>query len=425
MQKINYKFVALSPLFTGSDENTGIVRTLRREKVMLKNPITYISTFENNIEKRKEIMNIIYPIYCAISQKLKSDNYGFYEAYSNKVKAATSSQTKYEFLNRLIEDCSIATLPEGISLIVKNSLDKFNDIELLETIRNEHHYLMILLRDYVSKAREKNITDNTFETQFNLFENNVKNKATNEQKEVAIHNIQFVKRFENVPYFSGNSIRGLLRRLIMSDFCKQVGITKLQKSTYHQLFTGGNITESTGLEDIENREKFIKHCPAIGLLGSAIGNSTIEGELKVFGGRLQCLENQSSEVSFWEQIKIIFSTRHDDSKTENQIIIIDEYDKKGKQKEAPTTQMYYQYETFVKGSIFDSSFVLTTDNEVLISCFWRMIQLWKENNYIGGNSARDTGLIDLQIDIPFDADKLYLDYLEKNKNEILRYFHNV
>lgn len=426
--KINYSFVAQTPLFTGSDESSGIVRTLRREKVFLKNPVSFESNFKNDIERRKTLMDIIFPIYSAIPIKLKSGNYGFYEAYSNKVKAACVSKDKYQFLNKLVESCSIVTIPEGLSVLIKSAMDKFSDDELIETVRSEHHYLMILLREYVSKMREYKkgngfVEDDRFENTLfaDLFP---KKEIIKEPQEVEIKSIKFEKKFDNVPYFGGNSIRGYLRRLIMNDFCKQIGITKLNKSIYHQLFTGGNITESTGTEDIEHREKYINMCPPMGLLGSAIGNSTIEGDMKVMGARLRCIENNTGNCKFWELVELNFGTRHDDSKTEKDIEIKIEFDKKGKEKEVPTTQMYYQYENFVTGSVFDSSFFLTTQNELLISVFWRMMRCWKEHNFIGGNSARDAGMIDINIEIPENADILYLDYLQNHKSEILKYFGN-
>ena len=423
--KINYSFTAQTPLFTGSDENSGTIRTLRREKVLLKNPITFESNFSNDIERRKTLMDIIFPVYASIAIKLKYENYGFYEAYSNKLKAACTSKDKFQFLNKLIESCNIVTLPNGIASIIKTAIDKFNDVELIETVRNEHHYLMILLREYVVKARE-NKFEISLEESIRNFENTLFSDLFPriESKEVTFSQIQFEKKFDNVPYFGGNSIRGYLRRVIMNDFCKQVGITKLNKSTYHQLFTGGNITESTGTEDIEHREKYVDMCPPIGLLGSAIGNMTIEGEMKVMGARLRCIEHNTGNCTFWELVELNFGTRHDDSKTEKDIEINVEFDKKGKEKEAPTTQMYYQYENFITGSVFDSSFIITTDNELLISVFWRMMKCWKENNFIGGNSARDAGMIDINIYIPEKSDKLYLDYLQEHKSEILKYFGN-
>jgi hypothetical protein len=201
---------------------------------------------------------------------------------------------------------------------------------------------MILLREYAAKMREykKGIglpEDNNVE--YTLFAELYQKKEQKKECEIEIKPIKFEKKFDNVPYFGGNSIRGYLRRLIMADFVKQIGITALNKSIYHQLFTGGNITESTGTENIESREKYIAMCPAIGLLGSAIGNGTIEGELKVTGARLRCIENNTGNCTFWELIELNFGTRHDDSKAETNIKINIEFDKKGKEKEAPTTQM--------------------------------------------------------------------------------------
>ena len=45
MKKVDYTFKALTPLFTGSNENNGIVRTIRREKVLLGTPIDFKSNF--------------------------------------------------------------------------------------------------------------------------------------------------------------------------------------------------------------------------------------------------------------------------------------------------------------------------------------------------------------------------------------------
>jgi hypothetical protein len=401
--KINYSFTARTPLFTGSDENNGTVRKLRREKRLLKEPVRFKSSFKNKIERTKTLMDVIYQVYANIDPKLKTENYGFYKAYANKVKAATSVPNKKQFLSRLLESCGIDVLSDGSSQVVRKAMDHFTDIEFLETIREEHQYLMILLREYVNYYKSNESKE--IGGQMNLFGN----------EENLVENISFQKNFENVPYFGGNSIRGYLRRLIMHDFCKHVGITKLSKDTYHQLFTGGNITDSTSFENIEKREQYISMCPPIGLLGSAIGNMTIEGELKVIGGRLRCKENGSGELSYWQLIEMNFGTRHDSSKTEKEIEI------KGDQE--AKSQMIYQYENFVTGSVFDSAFVLTTNDDLLVSAFWRMMRLWQEHNVIGGNSARDSGMIDIHINIPKAADNKYLEYIRSNREKIQEYFN--
>ncbi|MFP4622378.1 MAG: hypothetical protein ACLFM7_13785, partial [Bacteroidales bacterium] len=111
--KINYSFTAMTPLFTGSDENSGTVRKLRREKRQLNQPVKFKSTFKNRIERTKALMDVIYHVYAAIDPKLKSQHYGFYEAYANKVKAAATVPGKKQFLNRLMDSCGVDVLPDG------------------------------------------------------------------------------------------------------------------------------------------------------------------------------------------------------------------------------------------------------------------------------------------------------------------------
>ena len=402
--KVNYSFTALTPLFTGGDENNGTLRTLRREKRLLTNPVKFKSVFNNKIERTKALMNLVYPVYTNIDKNLKADNYGFYEAYANKVKAALATENKKQFLNKLLESCGIVVLADGSYQLVREALDKFSDVEFLETMREEHQYLMILLREYVSWYRSNE--GKQIGAHMSIWE---------QQSDPLIEEIEFIKNFENVPYFGGNSIRGYLRRVIMYDYCKLAGVSKMNKDTYHQLFTGGNITDSTGFEDIAKREKYIEMCPAIGLLGSAIGNMTIEGEMKVIGARLRCKENGTGDLSFWQLIEQNFGTRLDSSKREKEIEIVNNTEQK--------SQMIYQYENFISGSVFDSAFVLITEDELMLSTFWRMMKLWKENNFIGGNSARDSGLIDIAMDIPTNADAKYLEYITEKSEEIKEYFN--
>lgn len=405
MIKVNYEFTALQPIHTGSDENTGTERKLRREKVLLREPKVYNSNFQNIEEKREAAIAILFHIFKCIDfdGMQKSRLIGIWEEFTSKVLASTSVRTKENFLNIISAKLGIRTLANDFSEKIILLLNKFNDDEFLSLIRDDLQYLILRLRIEIKDKKE----------------NKQNNISLFEEKKQKIDIFETKKYFELIPYISGNSIRGYLRRIVMYDFCKRIGITKLDKSLYHQLFTGGNITDSTGKESLENRENFINMCPAIGLLGSAIGNQTIEGELKVSGARPQCLEHGTGEVSFWELIETKFQTRLDSSKTEKDIEVISD------KKEAPTSQMIYQYETFIVGSKFNHSFTLVSDNELLKSAFYHLLILFKENNFICGNSARDSGLIDLsKLEIPRDPNKLYLEYLEKNKEEIQKYFKN-
>jgi hypothetical protein len=405
MIKINYSFKALQPIHTGSDENGGTEKKLRREHVILDNEVTIKSDFTNPSLRRNALINILKMIWKSIDFQgmQRTRLMTIWDEFSSKVLVSSQVKTKQMFLNKICEKFNIRSLNN--TELVKH-LDMFNDDEFLLLLRNELQYLILRLKLIIQEEK-------TEKKQVDLFSIQEEKTESNE-----IDPIIFVKSFEEIPYISGNSIRGYLRRLLMYDFCKLAEIEKLDKSIYHQLFTGGNITSSTGTESLENREKYISLCPPIGLLGSAIGNQTIEGVLKVGGARLKCKEHGTGTLSFWDMIETRFQTRLDSSKTETNLELY-------QNKEAETVnQMIYQYEVFVKGSVFDSAFALMTDSELLKSCFYRMIELWKESNYIVGNSARDCGLIDLNIEIPENATEFYLNYISSNKEEIQKYFRN-
>ena len=400
MKKINYSFVAKTPLFTGSDENHGTTRQLRREKRLLPSRITIQSRFADRKARQTAALNILFSIYKEIPNDLKSGSYGFYDAYANKCKAATQTPDKYAFLNQLCDSCSVITISDKYANIVMQTIEQFDDAELLETVRNEHQFLMLRLRDAVKNNFEPSII------------------------ELGASTFSFTKSFDKIPYFGGNSIRGLIRRLLMYDYCQQIGITQMEAVTYHRLFTGGTLSDSTGVEDMVMRRGIIDLCPPIALLGSAVGSQTIEGALKVTGARLQCIENGTGDVSFWELIETQFGTRLDSSKQEAKLALIGqgEKGKSGKGKDV-STQMKYEYECFITGSIFDATFVLDSNNPIVESCFWRALELFQQFGFVGGNSARDNGSIDVQIDIPADGSRLYLDYLQDVKEKAFGHFH--
>jgi hypothetical protein len=282
----------------------------------------------------------------------------------------------------------------------------FEDGELLETLRNETQFLMLRLRQAVQLSK----TDQ-FTPQYDGL--------------LGGSDFTYTKSFESIPYIGGNSIRGLIRRLLMRDFCQLTGVDEqgLDKEMFHRMFTGGTLNDSTGSEDMSMRRNLINICPPLMLLGSAVGNQTIEGGIKVGGARLQCHENGTGGVSFWELLDTQFGTRLDSEKQETEIMLYgpDEKAKSGKGKDV-SVQMKYEYEVFVTGSIFDSSFVLDTHSPLIESCFYRALELFKAYGYVGGNSARDSGAIDVLIDIPEGATALYLRHLVENKEAILAYF---
>lgn len=435
MLKINYTFKALQPIHTGSDENLGTLRTLRREKTLVQNPLPVRTRFlpEQKQLKRQAVALLLFRLWDKMGDKARVT---IYEEVASKLLSSTAVRTKEEFLQTVCRKLEIreVTVDSNRRFDVVDILELFDDYELLSLIRSESMYIMAMFR----KIKDENIawmkarggkTKVAKETVFGHEDEALRSPEVLIQDELMKvydqpwQSISQLQAIDYVPVISGNSIRGLLRRMVMHDFCKVVGIEKMHPKTYHWLFTGGTISkgEGTGFEDIGRREQIIKMCPMLGLFGSAVGNQTIQGELKVGQARLKCIENNSGSLSYHDQIEVVFGTRLDSSKLENEIQI------EGEDKE--THQMKYEYEVYSVGSAFEHSFACTSESVLINSAFGRMLQLFIHQNYIVAKSAIGHGEIDLselvnayentegqfsQVD--------YLEYLRANAEEIKAYW---
>lgn len=412
MIKVKYNAVAETQIHHGSDEQLGIMKTLRRESRRLKVPISTPSSFKDDEERRDCVLPIIWAVYKCLDKDLKSKNYGFYDAFASKVLAATKVKTKEAFLTKLCQSCGVINLGvrkkydennEVLGIvdygeIAMSRLFLFEDAELLGTIRSDHQILMIKLRLAIQSGFEPLQDLSQYSQNASIYK----------------------KYFDEIPYIGGNAVRGRLRRIVMKDFLTSVGFTKetpIPKAMYHQLMTGGNITGSTAFEDIELREQYINLCPMVGLLGSAIGNMTIQGAMQTGAMRPVCLEHGNGKVSFWETIGKDFGTRSDTSKKERDFTIEGE-DKKAKS----SNQMKYDFEVFNTGTVFSGRFVLTSSDELLVSAFWSALKMWKEDGIIGGGSARGYGIVDADIEIPDGACDLYRAHLKEYEGSAFAFF---
>lgn len=400
MIRVSYKLTAIEPLIHGSDNQTnGNKRLFRRERHRLLTPEKIQSNFHNDAARRHAALCILFGVYKSIDKKLKSDYYGYYEQLQTNVVAATHNRTRFEFLNQLCEMCGVRAINDSEIARVMSAIDLFSDAELMYTMQRETQYIMLMLRDFVKNDGQPTLFDRPADAPA----------------------AYFTKQFDDVPFISGNAVGGLLRRLAVRDFFSRIGYDPetmgVDKSTYHELMTGGNISESTGKVDIAKKEKIAYLCPPIGLLGSALGNMTTTSKVKIGSLRPVCAElGHENAPSYWELLGVDFGTRHDTSKSEVEISII------GQQDERNADQMIYYTEVLNAGSALSSDMLMTSDDPLMVSCFWHIIGLWKEFGYIAGRSARGHGRVEIDINIPENANALYLEHLEAVKGDALAYF---
>jgi len=225
------------------------------------------------------------------------------------------------------------------------------------------------------------------------------------------------KRVE-IPVLSGNAIRGILRRELMADMLMRIGYNLTSAKIYHMLFSGGMLEtvdeKSSGAIDIGLKRKIRQTIPPIAVLGSSLGNQIFEGKLKVNMALPICKEladflpddiEIKPETSFYEFLDWTFTTRRDDLREQRA---------EGEQ----ATQMMVNFEVFAPGTPFYHEFILNDASEVERAVLVRMLNLWHQKPYIGGKSAIGLGKLKLNYDYNREDEKLYIDFLSKNRDKI-------
>jgi hypothetical protein len=347
---------------------------MRRERVHCPNPDKRTSNFYSEHERRQALVTILLAVYRSIDTAGMEQRrlYNIWEEFANKLANSTGVKNKAEWLNELMAAWDIQSLDSSYAQDAAEALARFDDEELLMLIRHETNYLQLMLR------MRKDKSDDPF--------------ADSSGELPSGTPLTIEKSYYEIPVLSGNSVRGLLRRIMMYDYCEHIGLDGMPAKLYHMLFTGGAITESTGKEQIATREEMIRLCPVLGLLGSAVGNQTIQGRLKTGPAQPVCKEHRTGDTSYWALLDRAFGTRMDSSKTEDKIKILDAED-------GNPTQMKYEYEVLSTGTQLQGKFGLDADAEGLdAATLLAGIRLLEQYGYLGGQSARGMGEVAWELD---------------------------
>lgn len=483
MKKIAYKMIAKAPLFTGSDSSLGIKSELRKQRVKMINPRKIKSKFKTEQDRENAVVNLLLLLYNHISPDYRmSRGKEIWQEYKSRLLSAAGGKNKKAFLTRYAKSYGIGVYSTEILPI----MNAFDDHELIYYLRDYIDHLILrvrfnreeknanrkeikelekradLLKDKIEIAFTKpslldSDSDKTIKDELEKINEKIRELERDETSFETIDvlneesELEYVKAYNDVPYFTGNSIGGILRRLTMEDFFARVGISATYDFAYHTLFTGGvlkldvrdsviervadilsvsvekakiSATEkmkkysgSQGEVDLDKIDKMTFVCPPLRLFGAAIGNMMIESEMIIANAELICEENNNGDTSLWGLMEDVFYTRSDSSKSERDIEIIETSD--------DAHQMKYIMETIIKGAQFEHNFICKTDNYLVYSVFNAALKLFVEYPYIGGKSSRGLGLLDLsELNEQIDADavKFYYEHLDENKDEIRNYF---
>lgn len=228
----------------------------------------------------------------------------------------------------------------------------------------------------------------------------------------------------DIPVFSGNALRGILRRLIMDDFLKRIDVYDegISAKLYYMLYSGGALTGGSRYEEVGNKQIMRKKCPPLSLLGTAINDQILQGKMKVSIMKPLCLELndynlEQTDISIYDLLEDVFYTRRDDLKTKGDDLINDETKHKN------PVQMKYEMQCLATGTQLVGNISLEFENKVETSCLIAMLDLLKNKPFIGGKSATGHGEISLKYDKDISSD-IYYNYLEDNKDSIVEWLRN-
>jgi len=223
---------------------------------------------------------------------------------------------------------------------------------------------------------------------------------------------------EEIPYYSGNSIRGILRRLGARHLLDALGIEEkeLTVGLNHALFRGGQLRRGEAATyDTDFICTLRAKLPLLSLLGTAIHQHLVPGKLFVghaipIAKETESLTGIPSEISVWDMMQMVMFTRLDDRKQ-----------KEGRKEGEQAEQMLYKVEVMVPGTKLHHYFVLNDANEVERACFMRLLAEFNIHSRLGGNARIGFGKIKWSYVIPEGATKPYDDFLVEKGEEIREY----
>lgn len=426
MLELNYTFTAIEPIRHFGDESTGNVSTLNRQKILLKKALRIDSKFSNDRERTNACIRLMLAVFNSIPHDRKT-GFGGYDEFKDKLKAFAYSASKMHFINRLLESFEISIIKDEQFFDI---LDLFDNTEFLHTIRQQGEIIIAKIREIRRKESDERKRAEAMDRPADLF--NVSQIYEPEQIDTEVKEVLTINTI-SVPYISGGSKRGILRDLVMYDYCKLAeighGINMLPKNVFHEWFSGGVLDDSTGQEDADFTKEYKYLNPMISLFGSAVGGQMIESCLDIRQPKLICLENGNGDISFYDQINIAFNTRRDDLNAGTDLLV--DIPKSLDGKKEKSLQMIYHSEEFAIGSSFKTGFVLDSDNEIEISAFYQMLYLFTESPYLGGRNAQGCGKVEFAFPEPqygkryfWDKGEAYRIHVTEHAKEIWTFFNN-
>lgn len=205
----------------------------------------------------------------------------------------------------------------------------------------------------------------------------------------------------DVPFVSGNAVRGAWRDLVMGRWLTLLGLhaTDLPSSRSHALFSGGAVEAGADSADVNLpvRRRARELCPPWDLLAGTTDQQIMDGRLRVHDATLVCRQNAwlVHEVLAPETPLADFAASLPDAVECTQMRMATRHAHK-EFEDADGQQMIFHTEVLKPGTqLLHSVQVYGVDgvSEVTLSCLADLLRYFREVSAVGAGNARGLGQI--------------------------------
>lgn len=212
-----------------------------------------------------------------------------------------------------------------------------------------------------------------------------------------------------VPVYSGNAFRGMVRDLAAEYMMDKLAIDKLDLETFYMFFSGGAIGGDQSI-DIDQARRYRATIPMFSLFGGGVGNQLMGGKMQV--GMLYPICRECSNIlpqalrndgASWRQFLTSQDySRKDDAKDERlreRFLAHEETPvlpagEKAKAERKPQ-QMRYRQELMAPGAQFYQRVDFQHVTDVELGVFVSALHEFRKHPYLGGQNRIGHGLCEL------------------------------
>ncbi|MEN6492610.1 MAG: hypothetical protein ABFC85_11540 [Rectinema sp.] len=230
----------------------------------------------------------------------------------------------------------------------------------------------------------------------------------------------------SLPFYSGNSLRGIVRDLLADHFVSALGLIPRRDKPilslwfFHALYAGGALSEGGDIAraakklggggnlKTEGLREFRDMLPMLSLLGCAIGNRIICGRAQFGDLRPCCREWGNGEQPANSLMEWTYLTRREDLETHEE-----------------HTGMIATTETLKAGVAMSGGIDLDAHvQEIESAALGRGLLLLQEKGWIGAENRRDLGKVRIEYENPPDPTP-YDDFIARRKDDILAFLKEI